>query len=389
MRRPSHWILLSTALAALGYAVFVRPDAAPKEPAKGPVVVRRAGAQDEPHRAAVLQGRVLDRLGWPVDGAVARLVDGASEAIADAAGEFHLAAPAFRGHRVRISAPGRQPTLCWLRPKDPIVVVLEDALPWGTPPAETSVEVADDLVGDLVGEGFTVDGGGTPIPFASVTVIETGVRETADSTGRYRIALPEGPATLLAWDVSGRVARTDPIPSARKHGLVPLPELVLDDGLALRGYVQDAIGQPCAAAALTLRGEGTSRQILTDASGGFAFDGLLEGTYVLEALPHRGSLGLRRQLTVGPETIDLDLALIAGRSLDVQVMANARPAPGVWVLAEEGDLRRVHAKTDADGRAKLSGVGPGPFAFEVRESDDLERYEILSYDEELSLLTVG
>ncbi len=389
MRRPSHWILLTTGLAALAYAALAWPDPPEVQPEDGPVVVRRTGDQAEPPRPVMLEGRVLDRLGWPVEGAVAQLVDTDSAAVASVDGAFRIAASTFARQRVRISAEGHQPITCWIRPKDPVVVVLEDKLPWGPPVAEPIAEPAEPRVADnLVGEGFTRDRDGAPIPFASVTVVETGVRETADSTGRYRIALPDGPATLLAWDLDGRVARSDPISSARRHGLVPLPELVLDDGLDLRGYVEDASGEPCGDAALTLHGQGTTRQITTDASGAFAFTGLLEGTYVLEALPHRGSLGLRRQLTVGPEPIDLDLALVQGRSLTVQVMADAKPASNVWVLAEEGDLRRVHAKTDAEGRAEFSGVGPGPFAFEVRQSDDLERREILSYDEELSLLTV-
>ena len=81
--------------------------------------------------------------------------------------------------------------------------------------------------------------------------------------------------------------------------------------------------------------------------------------------------------------------LSAVRPFRVQVVeAGAKPLPGVHVLAQEGDLRRAHGVTDREGRVTLSGLGPGPFGFEVREPDGFRPYEVVSYEEEPARLTV-
>jgi len=76
------------------------------------------------------------------------------------------------------------------------------------------------------------------------------------------------------------------------------------------------------------------------------------------------------------------------RPLTVKVVGDGHPVPGVWVLAQEGDLRRAHGRTDAEGEARLTGLGAGPLAFEVREPERFESYEVLRWDERSAELTV-
>ena len=176
--------------------------------------------------------------------------------------------------------------------------------------------------------------------------------------------------------------------SSRKLGLVPLPVVALSDGITLRGYLADSEDQPTADAALTLRGCGVERQLLTDASGAFAFRGLLAGDYELESLPHRGSLGFRKNVSLRGGDLDLDLALTTAHPLDVVVKGVGRPVHDLWVVAEEPDLRRSHGRTDPDGVARLAGLGSGPYEFEVRQVDGLEPVAVVGFDQELAELTV-
>lgn len=386
MERPSRLLLLFTAIGVATYAALQPPRADPSVVAraeKKPVVVRRSQAEP-PAPKGMLAGRLLDRLGWPVGRAEIALVDGGERVTSDERGVFALPVLAQRPQRVRIDATNYAPLVCRLYPRETSVLVLRDALPWSAPLEVPPIETA----GRLAGEGFLKDEKGRSAADATVAVAETGARVTTDEHGRYRIALPDGRATLVAWDRRGRVGRLAPVKSARKQGLVPLPDLVLAPGLALRGYLADGEGKPTAGATLTLRGHGIQRQETTDGSGAFAFDGLFDGVYDLEALPHRGSLGFRRAFTMASADLDLDLALTPARPLEVTVVADARPLPDVWVVAEEGELRESHGRTDAEGKTRLSGLGDGPFEFEVREPASYGSLEVVDYDPQAFELTV-
>jgi hypothetical protein len=397
MSRPSSWVLLSSAVAGIAYvAVCAAGDGpaarAAAEPEAGPVVVRRAAsarADLEASRrrdAALLEGRLIDQLGWPVAGGAVGLLDGDRHAVTDAEGAFGLIAPARRRHRVRIDAPGFEPQVLWMDPLVDAVVAMRAALPWGQPKEPELPPVDDSL---LAGEGFLEGEDGQPVAYGVVTVRETGVRATADRNGRYRIPLPDGAATLLAHDESGRVAQSEPVYGVRRQGLVPLPDLTLRPGLVLRGRLLDPDGEPSVGAALRLRGQGIRRLERSAEGGVFAFTGLIRDTYILEALPHRGALGFERQVRLDSGT-DLELSLVKARPLRVQVVERgAAPLAQVHVLAEEGGLRRAHACTSADGYATLEGLGPGPFAFEVRKPTSFATYDIVGYEEQLGRLTVA
>lgn len=387
MRRPSHWILAFTALAGLVYLALPRAAEAPAPGQRGatePVVVRRTAAEHKRGAAAALHGRVLDRLGWPLRGAKVTLLEREESVAAGEDGAFRLVVATFERHRVRVEADGKEPQEAWMHPHDAPVLVLRDALPWR--PRRAAESRADKSA--LSGEGFLRDAGGEPVADGVVAVVETGVRGGADETGRYRITLPEGPATLVAYDARGRVARSELFHSPRRQGLVPLPDLLLRPGPALRGYLRDPQGKPCAGASLCVRGQGVRRTVQTDAGGAFECLGLLAGDYVIEALPHRGALGFERQVAVD-RAVDLDLTLASARPLRVEVVEDSKgPLPKVHVLAEEGALRQAHAVTNDEGRVELAGLGPGPFVFEVRAGETYAPYAIAAFDEDESRLTV-
>ena len=160
MKRPARWLLLTTGLGLAAYFVLDPPREQALTTDREPLVVRRAG-QTAPEEGATLHGRVLDRLGWPVESADIRLVEGGDPVISDASGFFELAVPANRGHRVRIAAPHHETTVCRLHPCETRVLVLGDALPVGERRksairCETDEERAD-WRGILAGRGWSGD----------------------------------------------------------------------------------------------------------------------------------------------------------------------------------------------------------------------------------------
>ncbi len=391
MRRPSHWILLFTAIAGAGYALTGHA-AAPSSPAPagdaapapGPVVIRRTDAPAPADRLAPVTGWLLDAAGWPVRDAVVATTDVSASAHSDGAGAFELWVPAQRRALVTIQTPGFETVQSWMHPGAPLVVTLRPALPWHVdpPPASPSLD-------GLQGEGFLKRPDGQPAAHAVVTVSETGARVVADESGRYRAPLTDGPVTLIAHDDEGLVARSEPVYSARQRGLVPVPDLTLFPGRSVRGYVRDADGRPCRGAALALRGEGDWRWVRTADDGGFAFTGLLDGDYTVEAAPHHGLLGTERRLTPG-DFVDLELQLQESKPLRVAVVHSKRkqPVAGVHVVAAEHPRRRAHALTDDQGQATLDGLGDGPFEFEVRSATTYDQWQVVDYDEQLQQIAV-
>lgn len=386
MKRPSHWILLMTVAAVIAWVCWKPRPTATEEPAPAPAptVVRRSLAPPAEDPTAVLVGRVVDRLGWPIEGASVRARANGRETATDRQGRFALrTGDGSRGESVELSAPGFAPEACWLVPQEEAVRVLSEALPWAAPPGAAAAAPS----GDLLGEGFLVDAGGEPVARGFVCVLESGARQQADDVGRYRIALPDRPATLVAWDGRGRVARGEPFAAPRTSAVVPLPELALTGGATLRGYLRDAEGNAAADAAVELRGPAGLRRTATDPNGAFRFGGLLAGRYDIAVLPYRGFLGIERPLDVSASGADLDLALEAARPRTVQVLEESKPVAEAWVVASESELRRAVARTDPQGQARLSGLGDGPVVFEVRDAA-LAAYEVVAFDDEQARLTV-
>lgn len=351
------------------------------EPQSGPVRVslESASAPEEP--VTMLSGLVLDQVGQPLAGASVRLADGMAPVVAGEDGTFSIRGPEA-GSIAVVSAPGHEATTQWLDAREPLRVALVTQPPW----AEGDAEFAAPS-GELLGEGFVVDAEGRAVRDAVVAIADTGLQARTDGSGRYRIALPEGPASVVAWK-DATVARADGIEPARTRGLVPMPQLVLEPGATVRGRLVDEAGEPLEGATFSLRGEGVWRQFRSGEGGAFVCSGVGHGDYVLTVQAREGLLGMRRALAVAGSHVDLELTQKAAEPFAVEVFHGAEPVAGVWVMAEEPGLRRVVTQTDDSGRATLEGMGDGPFEFEVRAPENYARYAIVDFDSEKSRLLV-
>src|SRR5262249_7809035 len=140
MKRPSHWILPSTVAAVIAYVWWGLPATPTEQPLRdpAPTVVRRSLTPPAVDPTEVLGGRIIDRLGWPLEGATVRMQEdkGDNSATAsDRQGRFTLRARGDAGGRlVHLSAPGFMADACWLLPQEDVERVLCEQLPW-TPAA--------------------------------------------------------------------------------------------------------------------------------------------------------------------------------------------------------------------------------------------------------------
>jgi hypothetical protein len=400
MTRPSHWILgflvvvggglwSSGALGAFlasegvgegGESAVAAGDSQTADAGArpGPVVVRRAGATPPPV-AQIAEGRVVDRLGFPVAQARVRVtglagesLDAVPNAVTDGRGRFHITWPGLAPRALVVEAPGRHaPALVRAR-ADEMQIVLQDPTPWSRDEiASAGNGVRDE--GLLVGEGW-IKGSTGPTPAGvQVTVRETGASTRTDETGRFVLPIGSGPCTLVAFDGLGAVAVAETFTPSRKQGKIPLPQLELAAGPALRGRLINADGEPLVDAAVVLETGGVERTVRTSQGGMFAVLGLVQGECELSVLPHRGHLGVRIPLVVESDADLSDLVLQRPRQEPHRVFVvdrRGRPMPFFHVVADQlTGLCRAYAQADAEGMAVLRGLSEGDVEFEVRKPD--------------------
>lgn len=387
MSRPSHWLSLWFLCVGLGMWSLGAFDRAPNQGGFArPTVLQHSGRKALEPVVATLKGQVVDRFGWPVEGAevTGPEVEGQvrEHTLSDAGGHFALEVRGTGQQRLIARADGHGATVAKGMSADPMLLVLGPAVPWtvslGT---ESKAEIL------LAGEGELVDEQGREIAGGRVLVLETGDTVQADEYGRFRLPLPSGPSHLLAYDDKGRVGEMDCQPS-RSQGVLPLGQIALHDGLDLVGVLRTSENQLCVEATVQLTLAGMQRQELTDAFGRFAFRGLIPGEYVLTAMPHRGEIGFRETIALSSNH-DAEFAMQPSRDLRILVLDGQNsPKPGVHVVAEDAGLHSAYARADEEGLVLLDGLGRGPYGFEVRDPD-LSELDVLGFDEQLGQLVVG
>jgi protocatechuate 3,4-dioxygenase beta subunit len=221
--------------------------------------------------------------------------------------------------------------------------------------------------------GLVVDGRGEPVADAEIQAMPLPNlgepepwRATTDETGRFAFdTLPPGPVGMRASKAGHAVAVVEAI--APQDDVLVVLEALID----LRGEV---VGPPELVARAKVRLEGSgiwpARTVSVDARGGFEFPGITDGVYALEAVVESedGAPGEPEYASVPLENVSPDLhvslALTRAHRVPVRVVepggtavADARVTVG---NSQVGLLQRV-AQTDAEGRASIGPLVPGPY----------------------------
>lgn len=256
---------------------------------------------------------------------------------------------------------------------------------------ETRLEIVLDRAQQI--SGRVVDSDGKPVPQARIEVRY--LREGWSSTGRERVAVGENGdfafdreeplATVIEVRAKGlRLAerRLEPLPKQGAARELPLGDVVLDRGRALRGRVTDAVSAT-AIAGVVLRAKTTreerdrvvpdEQETTSGEDGAFRIEGI--GTDRPVRLEARSAGYAPKTLEVEAGTDDAEVELALGRGGRVEGRLCGRPfeiaRSEIWPGADDfAEMRSGARKPDAAGRFVFTGVEPGrrtfvrAFAFE-------------------------
>lgn len=361
---------------------------APPQPS-APVVVRRSGASQPKIAAASTRARVFDALGFLLAGA--SLENGDEVLRTDAEGSCRIEFDRRPARDVLVRAGGAQPR--WWRlhavSPDTAAVQLAVAAPWDAPAA------ALPPAAQRHGEGVVRGADGKALAGAYVASAGLGEWTRTDEFGRYRVALPAGPAELLVHasgagaQLDGLALLAEPFRSERAEGLVPLPDLVATAGQALRGTVRDSRGEPLEGVPLVVRSRHLARVIETGVGGAFQLGGLLPGSYEIEPFACRGDVGVATTVTLDGPVQFVDLALQSASELRLVVVDEAgAPCRDLLVASVVGSLRRGIGPTDADGFVAVPVVA-GHTTFEVRHVPELAPVRVREWQPDAARLVVA
>lgn len=277
---------------------------------------------------------------------------------------------------------------------DPIHVCAHGFPVWGATievraGTETWVDVALEEPATVVGR--VLDGGGNPVPGASVVAaveIRGGwyhspfpsPRAESDAEGRYRLGwVPSGAQELNAHPPSrSRLGKGKAIVQLAPGAEVE-QDLVLDPGLTITGRVLDPQGtavEGLAVQASHSKHQAYPRQDYTDASGRFVLPNLAEGEYDLSVHdPENWSiepLVEHKGIVAGAEGVELvvDRAVVGARLLGKLVGIDGRSPTDVDVLVrKEGSSRAAYTNYDPrTGSIEYGPIAAGRWRIEISRS---------------------
>ncbi|HLT37054.1 MAG TPA: carboxypeptidase-like regulatory domain-containing protein, partial [Enhygromyxa sp.] len=192
-------------------------------------------------------------------------------------------------------------------------------------------------------------------------------RTTSDAQGRFEFTtLPYGPISLRAIKPGYALSVVEAI--APEDAVL----MILDALIDLEGEV---VGDPELLARAIVRLEGSSvwpaieqPLDLSDHGGRFVFERLPDGVYGVEVTVEAEAPGEQEYASVPLENVTPDLrvavALVPAFRVPIRVVdPEGDPVPGARVTigySQIGMLQKV-AETDAEGRARVGPVVPGPY----------------------------
>ncbi len=273
------------------------------------------------------------------------------------------------------------------------------AMASGVPPVLRPVFLGDaefatvDFLGDTGGirlSGTFRDREGKPVPHVKFSLFDEEIDDqnpdwqagSSDEEGRYE-AVVEAPGTyffLVTYGMGEKLVLTERVEIP--EGVTEVEHDVRMWGGEIHGRItRGEDGSPLRnAAVILLAGTGDDTifagRVFVDADGGYSFDGLRGGTYVVAAATYTGedyglevSAGLELAESgpeEAPQRLNADLALYPGGRLRIQTVdPSGAPLAGVYVTVVDQDDQPIwfsqQQDTDLDGRALATGLKPGLF----------------------------
>ncbi|MEM6989154.1 MAG: sigma-70 family RNA polymerase sigma factor [Myxococcota bacterium] len=388
MKKIAVAILAVLAVVLTGYAVTNRqpPQTAAAEQAKGPSSGASRGMPDRVRRDPDVPDSVAGQVvtaedGRAIAGSVVTIVDGQGRVAhtrvagragglavtrTDEAGRFVVAGLPRGRYRATATAAGRLPA------HHAAFVVRDD-----TPGEDLRIALAS---GGHTLRGTVSDIGGGPVDGAVVVARGSGgpgMSTVTDAEGAYALTLADGRYGITANDVDYQPAEAGVTMRAAEQVL----DLRLVPGAAIFGTVVDrATGQPVGGASVTFdrvvrRGARSSsrrsrdeERAVTDARGEFALRRLGAAEYQLMATAdHRLSFAPTEvSVAIAEQRQGVVVFVDPGVNLRGRVVDKANPDVAVADVEVEaagmGNFPPVAAKSDADGRFTLMGMGPGTYS---------------------------
>lgn len=377
-------------------------DAAPRSTngTNAPPVVVRAEKAPTRAKAVVVRGRVFDPRGFLVVGAslgggadMARsdVVRSDSLVRTDSDGAFAIDVLPGGVRDLLVRADGLASTWWRLGEGSPDAAVLQLAAkaPWDEPPAELPPRAR------RFGEGTLHGSDGKSLANAFVRAIGSDEWARSDEFGRFRVLLPTSPASLLVHApgsgeaLAGMSGVWEPFACERSEGVVPVPELALAAGHALRGTVRDPRGLPVEGVPIVVRSARLQRTVLSGVGGTFQLGGLLPDRYEIQPFAHRGAVGMVADVTVEAPVVAVDVALRAMDEVRLRVLdEQGAPCASLHVASTIVGLRRGIGQTDEQGFVAVPVVGDAT-TFEVRTAVEFAPVSVRSFDAAAATLVVA
>jgi uncharacterized GH25 family protein len=250
-------------------------------------------------------------------------------------------------------------------------------------------------------QGLVVDAQGDPIAGAEVRaraaqqegilVVRTGDNGPADAVtaadGSFLLA-DRSPGESLTLTVTHSSYSPGSLPGVAVPAATPV-RIVLQPTGQVAGRAVDPDGKPVAGATVLLSeqepvsfggrmaivGSSPLRRGITDDEGGFSFDGVFPGAFLLEArAPRYQEAELTHlELKAGQDLTRLEIVLKAGAAVEGRVLSPDGPMPDAEVTVVQsspGELgsydSSLRAITDGDGQYRIDGIPPGNRRLEAR-----------------------
>jgi len=369
--------------------------------ADAPPVVVRAEKAPPRAKAVVVRGRVFDPRGFLVVGAT--LGNGAAELVrsdvvrtdspvrTDSDGAFAIDIAPGGVRDLLVRADGLLPTWWRLGEGSPDAAVLQLAAkaPWDEPPAELPPRAR------RFGEGTLHGSDGKALANAFVRALGNDEWARSDEFGRFRVLLPASPASLLLHApgsgeaLAGMAGFGEPFACERSEGVVPVPELALAAGHALRGTVRDPRGLPVEGVPVVVRSARLQRTVVSGVGGTFQLGGLLADRYEVQPFAHRGAVGLATEVSIEAPVVAVDVALRTMDEVRLRVLdEQGASCASLHVASATAGLRRGVGQTDEQGFVAVPVVGDAT-TFEVRTAVEFAPVSVRRFDAATATLVVA